>query len=66
MSSEEVLTHFKHDGMVEDEFLYRFLSNLFILFDNHLPPAIEIYVRELLTLLGESELTYQSHHLEAA
>lgn len=36
-----------------DPFLERFLSNLFLLFDRHLPPSIESEVNALLRLLAQ-------------
>jgi hypothetical protein len=56
MSAEEVLTQIEHSSHGGDDFLFRFLSNLFCLFDNKLPPSIEPHIRELLTLLKERSI----------
>jgi hypothetical protein len=65
MSSDEMLSQFgpatKKAGLPatassarwpegEDDYLFRFVSNLLILFDNHLPPAIERAVVEILNI----------------
>jgi hypothetical protein len=55
MSAEDVLKQFQHAGDTEEDHLYRFLSNLFILYDNCLPPAMEKHVKELLNLRKQNE-----------
>jgi hypothetical protein len=55
MSAEEVLKQFELEGKREEDHLYRFLSNLYRLFDNRLPPTIESNIQELLALLEKKE-----------
>ena len=63
MSAEEVLKQFESQGELQEDHLYRFLSNLFVLFDNHLPPAMEKHVKELLNLRKQKEPP-QPRHIE--